>query len=251
MAVMANKERELPISISLKQMSEKEEKMNILVIMAEPNDVSYLCGGTLEKYLKNGHRVFIALMTKPGTPTGWDVPIRYLGFQKGSLSDGMEERAAVLTAIRWAEADIIFSYSPWDPVPDHARTVKLIMDSILIVGGKLHPASLPPINKKTQLFFCDIAAKDRKLHIQVEPSMQKNAADSFVPNRGFGSDLMGPEAYVDISDVIDAKLSHLSADTDACEIQSRLRGLQTGCRYAEVFAGHRIHGNFADLRKLP
>ena len=38
--------------------------MNILAIGAHPDDIEYSCSGTLIKYRKAGHQVFMFIMTK-------------------------------------------------------------------------------------------------------------------------------------------------------------------------------------------
>ena len=235
--------------------------MNILALVAHPDDVEYMCSGTLMKYRDAGHKIFIALTTSGNTgsnviPTSgelaqireseqleaakaYDAEVRFLRFDDEGLLDNEETRRAVLTAIRWANPDVILTHAPQDPSTDHAMTARLTTQMIQSVGGKLHPADLPPIDKRPQIFFCDIAAGINFL----------------------------PEAYVDISDYMDKKAElircHKSqfawmADvvtsedfTDDAYVLSRLRGLQYKCKYAEAFTAHRIQGFVADYRLLP
>jgi len=44
--------------------------MNILAIGAHPDDIEYGCGGTLCKYAKLGHKIYLLVMTK-GEVGGW------------------------------------------------------------------------------------------------------------------------------------------------------------------------------------
>ncbi len=37
--------------------------MNILALGAHPDDIEFLCGGTLFKYRQQGHKIFVALTT--------------------------------------------------------------------------------------------------------------------------------------------------------------------------------------------
>lgn len=222
--------------------------MNVLAMMAHPRDVAYFCGGTLMKYRAAGHKVFIALSTGREVPQGWDVPVRLLGFEEGNLCDGMKERAAVLTAMRWAEADVILSHSPWDVDADHARTVKLVKDSMLIMNGKLHPADLPPVNKHPSLFYCDVMAGQLNSCVQNNPVVTNTC---YLNSGVYGNDICQPEVYVDVSAVMEEKLAMLGDLASDCEAQCRLRGIQMGCKYAEGFSGHRMTSNFADFRLLP
>ena len=41
--------------------------MNILAVGAHPDDIEYNVGGTLLKYKKQGHKIFIALTTSGNT----------------------------------------------------------------------------------------------------------------------------------------------------------------------------------------
>ena len=182
------------------------------------------------------------------------VPVRLLGFPAGQLHDGMAERAAVLTAMRWAEADIILTNCLYDADSDHAHTAKLVADSMLIVSGKLHPADLPPVQKTPHVFYCDSMAG---LYTESRYGLSQYVTNSqrFYLTRGVHSnDPFSPDAYVDVSEFIQQKADLLNPDPElarGCKTQARLRGLQMGCAYAECFTGHRICGHVADFRLLP
>lgn len=235
--------------------------MNILALGAHPDDVEFLCGGTLFKYRQRGHNIFIALTTSGNTGSNvydreelarireqeqleaaklLDAQVRFMRFEDEGLQDTPETRRAVINAIRWANPDIIFTNPPWDTSTDHAMTGRLVTEVLLSVPGKNIPADEPPVTKKISVFFWDIPA-------------------------GIG---FQPEAYVDISDVIDLKIEALSKhrsqmewmrqyfqdDTDFfeyCKVLSRFRGIQAGVKYAEGFIGHKILGYMADYRLLP
>ena len=70
--------------------------MNILAFGSHPDDVEFLCGGTLLKYRKQGHKIFIALTTS--------------GNIGSNLIEGREEiartrEAEQLEAARFCDAD--------------------------------------------------------------------------------------------------------------------------------------------------
>lgn len=230
--------------------------MNILALMAHAEDTAFLCAGTLLKYKAQGHRIYVALTT--GTEVPWGVEIlgaevRYLGFEKGQLRDDMITRPAVLTAIRWANADIIITHAPWDGDSDHAITCKLAADSLLIVGGKLHPADLPPIQKYPHLFYTDTVAGN-SLENRYAMRNYRTTDQTFYLTRGvYSNDWYEPEAYVDISEYMETKINMIPDQIVArgCDTQACLRGLQMGVQYAEAFTGHRIVGHIADYRLLP
>lgn len=230
--------------------------MNILALMAHAEDAAFLCSGTLMKYKELGHSVYIALTTGDETPWGameMGADVRLLNFEKGQLRDNMVTRPAVLTAIRWANADIIITHAPWDADSDHAVTSKLAIDSLLIVGGKLHPADLPPIQKLPHLFYTDTIAGSSLENRYTLRNCRSTDQTFYLTPGVYSNDWYEPEAYVDITTLIGRKLSFISDETvkEGCIAQARLRGIQMGTTYAEAFTGHRIVGHIANYRLLP
>lgn len=235
--------------------SKEGTKLNILALFAHPDDVEYCCGGTLLKYKQAGHKIYIALTTSGNTGSNeinsreeiasireaeqleaakyLDAEVMFLRYEDEFLFDTPETRASVLTAIRWANPDVILTHHPRDYSTDHNMTAKLVTEVLLSVGGKLHPASLPPIQKTPHVFF---SAENGKV-------------------------------FVDISDVIDKKVEMLKCHKSQVawilefhpeeEISARMiagdhmRGIWNGCQYAESFDAHKILGFCADYRLLP
>lgn len=234
--------------------------MNILAFGAHPDDIEFLCSGTLIKYHKQGHKIFIALTTSGNTGSNqydsrdelaatrereqleaakyYDAQVRFLRFEDEGLQDTPESRRAVLTAIRWADPDVILTNPPWDPSTDHGMTGRLVTQVLLSVGGKQHPADLPPIGKTPQVFFWDIPG-------------------------GIG---FQPEVYVDISQEMNTKLKAIQCHEsqyawsktfmeddflEYAQTLSRYRGFQAGTEYAEGFVSHKMYAFMADPRKLP
>lgn len=231
--------------------------MNVLAFLAHPEDAAFFCAGTLMKYRDRGDEIYIALTTGEEEPWGaaeMGAQVRLLGFEKGMLIDTMEARAQALTAMRWANADVILTHAPWDSDSDHAVTGKLAMDSLLIVGGKLHPAYLPPIDKLPHLFYTDTVGGN---HVQNRPYLNGlcTTDQTFYLTPGVHSnEPFEPEAYVNVDDYMEQKLAMLEADPklqSGCSAQCRIRGIQMGCTYAEGFSGHRNIGHLADYRLLP
>lgn len=231
--------------------------MNIVAIMAHPQDIAFFCGGTLRKYQEAGHCIYIVLTTGDKIPSfaeTFNIPVRLLGFEPGALHDGMKERSAVLTAMRWAQADIILTNNLFDADSDHRHTAKLVADSMLIVGGKLHPADLPPVNKNPHVFYSDTLAGLGTELIYGQAAAARDPQSFYLTRGIYSNDWLEPEAYVDITKQISCKLDSLREDPvlcSGCEIQARLRGHQMGCRYAECFSRHVVRGHISDLRLLP
>lgn len=234
--------------------------MNILAICAHPDDIEVNCAGTLLKYRQQGHNIFIATTTSGNTGSNLipskaqtaaireaeqlkaaaylDVQVRFLRFDDEGIADTPASRRAVLTAIRWANPDIIFTNAFTDGSTDHAITAELVTRVILSVGGRHHNADLPPIDKKPQVFFF--------------------TAGGNIENN--------PRAYVDISDVIETKKKMLYChesqymwmqtfmEGDFCDAMlgtGRMLGIQAGCKYAEGFVAFDFPGYRGDYRLLP
>lgn len=234
--------------------------MNVLAIGSHPDDLEVFCAGTLLKYRKAGHRVFIALTTSGNIGSNliegreqiartreaeqleaarfYDAPVRFLRHDDEGLLDSPDLRRELINAIRWADPTVILTNFPGDMSTDHNVTGTVVSRVMLSLPGKNVPADEPPIERKPSLFYWDTAAG---LHFE-------------------------PEAYVDITGEMATKLRALEChksqyawmDTfqihnfnDHCRIMSELRGLQAGCRYAEGFRAFRIHGFMPDFKLLP
>lgn len=228
--------------------------MNILALFAHPDDVEWHCAGTLLKYKQAGHKIFIALTTSGNTGSNaiasreeiaatreaeqleaakyLDAEVMFLRFEDESLFDTPETRRAVLTAIRWADPDVILTHHPEDHSTDHNVTSKLVTEVLLSVGGKHHPADLPPIEKKPHVFF------------------------------------EGKKCFVDVSEQMDTKMQMLRCHrsqvgwmetfyegqdfTEQIVTINRMYAIWSGNgTYAEGFEAHKILGYCADYRLLP
>jgi N-acetylglucosamine malate deacetylase 1 len=234
--------------------------MNILALGSHPDDVEIFAGGTLLRYKQLGHRIFIALTTSGniGSPTAatrdeiarvreaeqleaaklYDAEVRFLRFDDELFQDTAESRRAVLSAMRWANPDVILTNPPFDASTDHGTTGTIVTKVLLSLPAKLVPADEPPVFKSPSVFFWDTGG-------------------------GIGFE---PEVYVDISNVIDQKLEAVerhvsqaewlalySSDTMAeySRTIARFRGIQAGFTYAEGFRAHRVHGFMPDFHLLP
>ena len=103
--------------------------MNILAFCAHPDDIELNVGGTLLKYKKQGHKIFIALTTSGNTGSNimtdveeigrvreaemmksaalFGAEVRFLRNDDERLLDTNETRTQVLDAMRWADPDVI------------------------------------------------------------------------------------------------------------------------------------------------
>lgn len=227
--------------------------MNILAIFAHPDDVEWYCAGTLLKYKQAGHKIFIALTTSGNTGANHidsreeiasireseqlkaasylDAEVMFLRFEDESLFDTPETRRAVLTAIRWANPDVIFTHNPRDFSTDHNITARLVTKVLLSVGGNLHPADLPPIQKQPHVFF-----DGTKCFVNIDAEMETKMEML----RCHKSQVAWMETFHEGQDF-----------TEEVVATAKMYGLWSGCTYAEGFEAHKILGYCADYRLLP
>ena len=227
--------------------------MNVLAIGAHPDDLEFMCAGTLLKCKERGDKIFVALTTSGNTGSNeipsreeiaatresemlesakyLDAEVLFLRYEDESLFDTPETRRSVLTAIRWANPDVIFTHNPRDFSTDHNITARLVTEVLLSVGGKHHSADLPPIEKKPHVFF-----EGTKCFVDITEEMPTKMAML----RCHRSQLGWMETFLDGEDF-----------TEQVESICRMYGMWSGSEYAEGFDAHKILGYCADYRLLP
>lgn len=230
--------------------------MNILALGAHPDDIDLSCGGTLLRYAKQGHRLFLCVMTdgRTGSRRVMDgealvetrrqeqaeaargyggAQLKMLGFGDGQLFADGPTLLETIDAIRWASPDIILTHDPADHNTDHRSAGELVVRALyyLTLGNVRVPT--PAMQKAPMVFFWDTYA-------------------------GIGNQ---PAAYVDITDEVEEKRAivacHKSQMTDEfdwlelSEVVTRYRGMQCGTQYAEGFTGYQAYSAMPDYRLLP
>jgi LmbE family N-acetylglucosaminyl deacetylase len=147
--------------------------MNILAVCAHPDDIELNVGGTLLKYKKQGHKIYIALTTSGNTGSNvmtdikeiertreaemlqsaalYDAQVRFMRNDDERLLDTNETRTQVLDAMRWADPDVIFTHYPEDESTDHAMTSKLVREMLLSLPGRNQQSNEKPCSKKVSL----------------------------------------------------------------------------------------------------
>ncbi len=238
-----------------------QEKLNILCVCAHPDDAELNCGGTLLKYHKQGHNIFIVLTTSGNTGSNemtdikeiervreaetlasaktYDAKVRFLRADDERLLDSNEMRTKVLDAMRWANPDVIFTHSPTDESPDHRMTSQLVRAMVLSLPGINQQSSEKPCTKKVSVF-------------------------TWSTPKGLG---FIPEVYVDISDELEAVCAAANLHESqkawlrlykgpkdlsvAKRIAAAFWGFQYGCAAAEGFRAWRTSGYMPDFKILP
>ena len=218
--------------------------MKIMAFGAHPDDVEFLCAGTLAKYAQAGHQIAIAISTNgevgsPTLPKGEIAAVRerearssaeiigarffWLGYPDEFLFNTGEARLHYIDVIRQFRPDIILCPDKdADYHPDHTTTGQIIWDTHVMVTVPNIETQTPPCEKIPEIVFTDTAAG---VNFQ-------------------------PEFYVDITGQWDTKAAmiacHQSQETwlvkqygvscvEFGQTQARFRGFQAGCRFAEGF----------------
>ena len=233
--------------------------MRVLGVGAHPDDLEFLCGGTLAKYRGKGHKVFMAHLCN-GDMGGKNIKpeklaeirdkearkaAKLIGAEAlGSIAGDVdlyatrEMRIEVIDIIRYSKPDVILTHSPNDYMPDHVTTSQPVFDAAFT-------ATVP--NYKTK----------HKAHEHIVPIFYM---DTWA---GIGFE---PTDYVDITDSIEIKkrmlLCHESQDkwikshhqaepASFLETMAKFRGLQCGVEYAEAFRRLKVWGRLSIDNVLP
>lgn len=219
--------------------------MRVLAVGAHPDDLELLCGGTLARFVREGHEVTMAHVSLGDRGSFEHSAAEIAAIRRGEaeraaevigahhmtlgLSDGLvsaadqTQRNLAIDLIRSMKPDVIITHAPNDYMADHNETSRLMLDAS-------HIATLPLVETA------------HPAHAVVAPVifMDTLAGVAFQPTE-----------YVDITEDVDRKLEALRChksqlqwllDHDGVDIieQTRtvaaFRGYQSGVRYAEGFA---------------
>lgn len=219
--------------------------MRVLAVGAHPDDLELLCGGTLARFVRDGHQVVMCHVATgdKGSYVHSSAEISWIRTEESAkaaqicraehtrlgLSDGeviaadADQRRLVVDLVLDAWPDLIITHSPNDYMADHNEVSKLVFDCsflatlpLFVTGKAYHP-------KVTPLYYMETLS-------------------------GLG---FQPTEFVDISEVIETKVAMLEAhesqltwlrDHDGVDIVQQMktagayRGQQCGVAYAEGFA---------------
>ena len=219
--------------------------MNILAVGANPDDVEFLCAGTLAVYAERGDNVSICYLTT-GDKGSREVPpeemavirkaeaenaarvigadVFPLGIPDGEVEVCLELRRKLVEIVRKTRPDVMITHYPHDYMSDHNNTSRLVVDAS---------------------FWAGVA------NFQGDPD--ESAYHEFHPPVVYMDTVAGigfvPEQYVDITRVMDIKIEMLSQHKSQLEhmkehfgldfldymmTAAKYRGYQCGVEYAET-----------------
>ena len=133
----------------------KENKIDILVIGAHPDDAEVGCGGTIKKMVNSGLKVVILDLTQGEAGSRGSIELRAkeaedaanilgvafrdnLKMPDSRLVDTIERRDEITRKIREYQPKIIFSTAPFDRHPDHAAVGSMVKAAFLYARLKNH-----------------------------------------------------------------------------------------------------------------
>ncbi len=234
--------------------------MNILGICAHPDDLEIGCGGTLIKYAKQGHKVFMCNIANGNMGHVKIMPdelrkIRAEELRKSAeiigaealsidVGDGCveasnkETQKKVAEVIRYTKADLIITHNPDDYMRDHVQASQIAFDASFC-------ATFPHLFTRSEYIT----------NFPPVYYMDTLAGIGFIPTE-----------YVDITNEMEEKLQALSCHesqykwmlehdhidfADFVRTCNKYRGQQCGVPYAEGFCQYKGWSRFRTYRLLP
>lgn len=192
--------------ISLNPVFAQNQKINVVVIGAHPDDCDLDAGGTAIQFAKLGHRVLFVSVTngdaghfnKGGAVLAkirkaeaeeagkrFGVTYKVLDNHDGLLLPDLKVRSELIRAIREWKADVVIGPRPYDYHPDHRNTAIAIQDAAFMV-------IVPNIVPET-------------------PALKKNPVFLYTEDRFKKPNPFTPDIVIDISDVYEQKMYAVSA----------------------------------------
>ena len=233
--------------------------MKILAVGAHPDDLELLCGGTLAKFAREGHEVFMAhlcngnmggknikpeelekIRRKEAEKSAEIIGAKALGGYFGDLTiyPDKEGRDKVVDLIREVKPDLIITHSPQDYMPDHIITGELTFDAAFT-------ATLPNYKTRYPAHECimPIYYMDTLVGLNFHPTDYVDITETFEIKKQML--LCHESQYKWISS------HHQTHPVQMLEVMARFRGLQCGVMYAEAFQRLQVWGRMTPSRLLP
>ncbi|WP_435320941.1 PIG-L deacetylase family protein [Haloarchaeobius sp. TZWSO28] len=220
--------------------------MNLLAIVAHPDDAELFIGGTLAKHADRGDDVTIAYMTR-GEYGGFDVSesevaatreaearagadllgadATFLDFEDGRVTYSLENRLRIVDCLREHEPDIVITHFDDDMHPDHRRTAELVTDAYYMSSLSLCETEHEPHDPDNVYYFGKASSSfDPSIVVDVTGyvELKKEA-------------LLCHESQVDFLERhggIDAEFTGLLENLEA---EARVLGKTRGVEFAEGF----------------
>jgi len=218
--------------------------MKIIAFGAHPDDIEFLCAGTLAKYKKKGHEVAIAVVTngEVGSMTLARKKISAIRKQEAKnsaakigakffwfnypdefLFNTRNVRLYFIEVLRQFKPDIIICPDKdADYHPDHTTTGQIIWDIHVMVTVPNIKTVSPPAPVIPEIFYMDTIAG-----VNFQPEFYVDITDCWTTKAEMVACHKSQEGWL--------KSQYGVSGVEFAQTQSRFRGFQAGCRYAECF----------------
>jgi N-acetylglucosamine malate deacetylase 1 len=235
--------------------------MNILAVGCHPDDLEIACSGTLAKYARAGHDVYMCHVANGDKGHVVIMPeelrrIRHAEAEAGGKVIGAKEVIdldvpdlevnsnnektveKLVDLIRRVKPDLIITHNPDDYMRDHMEVSRLVFNASFSSSVPHYFTEHDAYGKIAPIYF-----------------METLAGTGFVPTE-----------YVDVSDTIDAKCQALSCHEsqlkwllehdgvdflDMIRTVAKFRGYQSGTAFAEGFRRCEMYPRMSATRLLP
>lgn len=234
--------------------------MNVLAVGCHPDDLEIACAGTLARYVKEGHKVFMChvangnmghaiiqpkelreMRREEAKKAAEIIGAESISIDVGDLKVGSHDEDTlmkIVEVIRYAKPDLIITHNPDDYMQDHMEVSKLVFNASFI-------SSIP--------------------HQRTEHDAYGDIVPIYYMDTMAGINFL-PTEYVDITETIELKLEALNCHQsqikwmldhdhidflDFVRTVSKFRGLQCGALYAEGFRHCTAWPRFRTKRLLP
>ncbi len=211
--------------------------MNILVVVAHPDDPEFFCGGTIARWTSEGHRVSYVIVTdgaKGNDDPSLDGPrltamrqdeqraagaqigvsdIRFLNYVDGELANTLALQRDIARQVRDVKPDIVVTT---DPRTLHYGATRVNHNDHRIMGMAVCDAIFPASNNR--MYFPDLLAEGFQMH---------------APRELWFAGPDTPNHLVDVSAQFEAKLAAILAHASQVKQpeQARVRIRQGLTRY--------------------
>jgi N-acetylglucosamine malate deacetylase 1 len=186
----------------------QDNKLNILVIGAHPDDADIAAGGTAYKWIQAGHNVVLVSVTNGNAGhhelnaeqlerarrgearrAGEVIGAKYVLMDNddGKLMPTFENRLDIIRLIREHKADIVLTHRPWSYHPDHRYTGQLVLDAAYMVTVPTIVPHIPHLERNPMFLYL---------------------SDGFTQPTPFD-----PDVCVDIDDAIEKKIDMMHQHT--------------------------------------
>ena len=164
------------ILLAVVSMAFAQEKINVVVIGAHPDDCDLDAGGTAIKFAQAGHQVMFVSLTNgdaghqeigggalakiriaEAQEAGKRFGVKYvvLNNHDGELMPTLKNRFDVIRLIRQWNADVVISPRPNDYHPDHRNTAIIVQDAAYMVIVPNVVPDTPPLGKNPVFLYSE------------------------------------------------------------------------------------------------